>query len=36
MQEPFDIEIGDELQRKIKKLENKDYQYYNAIINKIV
>ncbi len=36
MQEPFDIEIGDKLQRKIKKLENKDSQYYNAIINKIV
>ena len=36
MQEPYDIEIGDRLQRKIKKLENKDSQYYNVIINKIV
>jgi len=33
MQEPYDIEIGDRLQRKIKKLENKDSQYYNVVIN---
>lgn len=36
MQEPYDIEIGDKLQRKIKKLENKDSQYYNSVINKII
>ncbi len=30
MQAPYDIEIGDKLQRKIKKLENKDSQYYNT------
>lgn len=36
MIEPFDIEIGDNLQRKLKKLQNKDSQYYNAIISKIV
>ena len=36
MQEPYDIEIGDKLQRKIEKLENKDNQYYNSVINKII
>jgi len=36
MTEPFDIEIGDKLQRKLKKLQNKDSEYYNAIISKIV
>lgn len=36
MTEPYDIEIGDKLQRKLKKLQNKDTQYYNAIISKTV
>jgi YafQ family addiction module toxin component len=36
MTEPYDIEIGDKLHRKLKKLQNKDSQYYNAIITKIV
>jgi YafQ family addiction module toxin component len=36
MTEPYDIEFGDKLQRKLKKLQNKDTQYYNAIISKIV
>jgi YafQ family addiction module toxin component len=36
MQAPYDIEIGEKLQRKIKKLENKDSQYYNNTINKII
>ena len=36
MQEPYEIEIGDKLQRKINKLENKDSYYYKVIINKIV
>jgi YafQ family addiction module toxin component len=36
MQAPYDIEIGEKLEKKIKKLENKDSQYYNAIINKIM
>lgn len=36
MTEPYDIEIGDKLQRKLKKLQYKDTQYYNAIISKTV
>ena len=36
MTEPYDIEIGDKRQRKLKKLQNKDTQYYNAIISKTV
>lgn len=36
MQEPYEIEIGEKLQRKIKKLENKNSQYYNNILNKII
>jgi YafQ family addiction module toxin component len=36
MQESYDIEIGEKLQRKINKLENKDRQYHNTIINKII
>jgi YafQ family addiction module toxin component len=36
MQEPYDIKIGDKLQKKIEKLQNKDIQYYNAVIDKIL
>ncbi len=35
MQEPYDIKIGDKLRKKIEKLQNKDTQYYNAVIDKI-
>jgi len=35
MQAPYDIEIGEKLHKKIKKLENRDSQYYSSIINKI-
>jgi hypothetical protein len=36
MQEPYDIEIGDKLRKKIDKLQSKDIQYYNAVIDKIL
>jgi YafQ family addiction module toxin component len=36
MQDPYDIEIGESLQKKIKKLENKNSQSYKATISKII
>jgi YafQ family addiction module toxin component len=36
MQDPYDIEIGDKLQKKLEKLQSKDIQYYNAVIDKIL
>jgi YafQ family addiction module toxin component len=36
MQEPYDIEIGDKLRKKLEKLQSKDIQYYNAVIDKIL
>lgn len=36
MQKPYDIEIGDKLRKKIEKLQNKDTQYYNTIIDKML
>jgi len=33
---PYDIEIGDRLRKKLKKLENKDKSVYNSIIKKML
>lgn len=36
MSEPYDIEISDKLEKKISKLQRKDPQYYEAVVNKIL
>lgn len=36
MSEPYDIEISDKLEKKINKLQRKDTQYYEAVVNKIL
>jgi mRNA-degrading endonuclease RelE of RelBE toxin-antitoxin system len=33
---PYDIELSDRLQKKIRKLQRKDPQYYEAVVNKIL
>jgi YafQ family addiction module toxin component len=33
---PYDIQLSDSLQKKIKKLHRKDPQYYEAVVNKIL